>query len=346
MKVKDKLNLIKRNVQEIIEEKEFKNLFSEKKKIKAYIGYATTGMMHIGHLVPIIKIADMITAGVDFTFMAADIHAYLDDKKSPWKLLDARAKVYLEVIKAVMNLLNVNSKKIKLVKGSDFEFNKQYWLDILQMSNLVTMNRTKRATSEVVRFGDAPKMGGFFYPFMQIEDIVALKADIAFSGIDQRGIYMLGRELLPELGYKKPVCIFTPLLNNIEGSRMNGKMSSSSGKKISLIDSDSDIKKKISNAFCPANQTENNPILDIFELIIFPVLEYQKKTLEIKRPAKFGGTLKPKNINELKKAFKNGLHPIDLKNSCAEELIKIISKIRTKLFAKQMLLKKAYPTLI
>ena len=346
MNIEDKIKLIKRNTQEIVDEKEIRELFSKKKKPTAYVGYATSGMMHIGHLIPLVKIGDLISAGIDFTFMAADIHAYLDNTKSPWDLLDARAKIYLEVMKEVLNILGINETKIRLVKGSNFEFSKDYWLDILKMSNLVTMNRTKRATSEVVRFGDAPRMGGFFYPFMQIEDVIALNADIAFSGVDQRGIYMLGRELLPQINHKKPVCIFTPLLANIEGDKMGGKMSSSSGKKISLIDSEEEIKKKIGNAFCPAGEVKNNPILDIFELVIFPVLDYQKKDLIIKRPEKFGGNLKLKNIEELNKAFTSGLHPIDLKSSCSNELENIISKIRTRLMKQKALIKKAYPDLI
>lgn len=346
MELKERLELIKRNTQEIVEEKELKDTLSSKKKPTAYIGYAPTGMLHIGHLVPIVKIADLISAGIDMTFMAADIHAYLDDKKSPWNLLDYRAKLYLEVMKSIMSVLGVDEKKIKLVKGSDFEFSKQYWLDILQMSNFVTLNRTKRATSEVVRFGDTPKMGGFFYPFMQIEDIVALKADITFSGVDQRGIYMLGRELLPELGYKKPICIFTPLLANIEGDKMGGKMSASSGKKVSLIDTEDEIKKKITSAFCPAKQVKENPVLDIFELVIFPVLEYQKRKLTIKRPEKFGGDITFETFNDLQKAFADGLHPMDLKNACAEEINNIISKVRSRLFKNKDLVKKAYPELI
>lgn len=346
MNLKDKIKLISRNTQEIVEEIELKKLISSKKKPKAYIGYAPTGMLHIGHLVPLIKIADFIAAGVDMTFMAADIHAYLDDKKSPWELLDSRAKIYLEVMKAVVSTLGLDEKKIKLIKGSDFEFSKKYWLDILRMSNMVTLNRTKRATSEVVRFGNTPKMGGFFYPFMQIQDIVALDSDIAFSGIDQRGIYMLGRELLPELNYKKPICVFSPLLGNIKGNRMEGKMSSSSGKKISLIDSDEEIKKKINDAFCPAKIIENNPVLDIFRLIIFPILDYQNRKLIIKRPKKFGGDLEFKSFDKLEKEFKQGLHPVDLKKACSEEISFFVSKIRNKLLKKKVLIKKAYPELI
>ncbi len=347
MNSKEKFEKIKKNTFEIVEETELKTLLKSNKKPKAYMGYATSGMLHIGHLIPIVKLADLISSGIDFTFMAANIHAYLDDKKSPWTLLDARAKIYLEIMKAILSVLGIKESKIKMIKGSDFEFNKNYWLDILQMSNLVTLKRTKRATSEVIRFGNAPKMGGFFYPFMQIEDIVALKADITFSGVDQRGIYMLGRELLPQIGHQKPICIFTPLLGNLEGNKMEGKMSSSSGKKISLIDSNAEIKKKISNAFCPANEIKNNPVLDIFELIVFPILGYQKRKLIIKRPEKFGGNLKISNLNELQKLFSEGkIHPMDLKNSCSEELILIISEIRKNLLTKKPLLKKAYPNLI
>ena len=334
MELKKRVELIKRNTQEIVSETELVKLLKKKKKPSAYIGYATTGMLHIGHLIPIVKLADLIKAEISMTFMAADIHAYLDNQKSPWDLLDARAQIYLEIIQTVLSQLGVNKKKVKLIKGSEFEFSKDYWLDVLKMSNLVTLNRTKRATSEVVRFGETPRLGGFFYPLMQIEDVVALKSDIAFSGIDQRGIYMLGRELLPQINHKKPICIFTPLLSNLEGSRMGGKMSATSGNKISLLDSQKEISEKIKKAFCPVGEIKNNPVLDLFELVIFPILEYQKKKLIIKRPKKFGGDLKIKDFKDLIGKYKAGLHPADLKNTLASELNKIISKIRQELLKK------------
>ena len=52
--------LVKRNTQEIVEENELKDLLLEKPHPTAYIGYATTGMLHIGHFLPILKVKDFL----------------------------------------------------------------------------------------------------------------------------------------------------------------------------------------------------------------------------------------------------------------------------------------------
>ena len=126
------------------------------------------------------------------------------------------------------------------------------------MAGEVTFSRTKRAASEVVRFGDEPKLGGFIYPLMQNEDFRALDVDVCFSGVDQRGIYMLGREIMKE----KPVCVFTPLLPSLDGGKMGGKMSASVEKgKIGLHEDEKSIVKKMNGAWCEQGVVEGNGVL-------------------------------------------------------------------------------------
>nr|MBI4156579.1 tyrosine--tRNA ligase [Candidatus Woesearchaeota archaeon] len=103
MDIEERLNLIKRNTQEIITEDELKQLLKEKKHPKAYIGLATTGKIHIGYFIPIIKVGDFLKADFKFTILLADIHAHLDDQKAPFELLDKRVKYYKELISAMIS---------------------------------------------------------------------------------------------------------------------------------------------------------------------------------------------------------------------------------------------------
>ncbi|VVC01256.1 Tyrosine--tRNA ligase [uncultured archaeon] len=51
--------------------------------------------------------------------------------------------------------------------------------------------------------------------------------------------------------------------------------------------------------------------------------------LKIERPAKFGGDAEFATIHELKKAYSEGkLHPMDLKNAVAKELIALLRPSR------------------
>jgi len=329
------IELIKRNTQEIVTEEELSAL-SKKKKPTAYIGFAPTGKLHIGYYVPLMKMKDFIDAGFDVTFLIADLHAHLDDLKSPWELLDARSKYYEEGIKAMLKSLGADVKKVKFVRGSSFQTEKKYSEDVLRLAAMVTLSRAKRAAAEVVRFGDEPKLGGFIYPIMQALDVAHLKADVAFGGIDQRGNYMLARELLPEIGYAKPVCVFTPLIPGLAGA---GKMSASVPQsKIDILDVSVDVEKKIADAFCP-KEVETNGLLAFLKHVIFRV----RKEFVIERDAKYGGNLTFDSYDKLEEEYVKGkLHPMDLKKAVAKEVNSLLATVR-KEFKNAALVKKAYP---
>ncbi len=331
----DKFELIKRNTEEIVNEKELKEIM-QKKDYSAYIGFAPTGKLHIGYLIPLVKIADFINAGFKFKFLIADLHAFLDDKKTSWDKLDLRAKYYETAIKAIFKSINVETKKIEFVKGSDFQLGKDYMLDVLHLAGELTLNRCKRAASEVVRFKEDPKLGGFVYPILQLLDPVYMDVDVSFGGIDQRGIYMLGREVLPKLKGRSLTCVFTPLLPGLTGNKMSA---SDANSKIDLMDSEEDIKKKLKKAYCPEGEVENNGVLAFVKYVIFPL----KESFKISRPEKFGGDVEYNSYEELEKDYvAKKLHPVDLKNQLAIELNNILEPVRKELEKHKKLIEEAY----
>jgi tyrosyl-tRNA synthetase len=94
---------------------------------------------------------------------------------------------------------------------------------------------------------------------------------------------------------------------------------------IFIYDKPDEIRKKISMAFCPEKIVEFNPILEICKFIIFR----ENKTLNVERPAKFGGPIEFNSLQDLQKTYREGkLHPQDLKNAVAEELSKILQPVR------------------
>ncbi len=316
--------LIARNTEEIVSEDELKALLKEKPHPHAYIGFACTGRMHIGYFVPIQKLVDLLKAGCAVTFLIADLHGYLDDTKTPWELLDARVAYYTAGVKGILAALDAPVDKVKFVRGSDFELDGKYMQSVLRMAGDVTLNRAKRAASEVVRFKDDPKLGGFVYPLLQIEDVYALKADIAFSGIDQRGIYMLGRDLAPRMDRDKYVCVFTPLIPGLTGQKMSASEPAS---KIDLLDDAKTVTRKVNKAHCPAKEKEGNGVLAFCEYALFP--HFDGRPLRIERPEKFGGNVDFVSYAELEKAFLSGeLHPADLKAAVARELNALLAVVQ------------------
>ena len=136
---------------------------------------------------------------------------------------------------------------------------------------------------------------------------------------------MLALESLKDINYGPCFMVHHELIPSLKGPKQ-GKMSSSEASSmISIIDSDKDIKSKVNKAYCNEGEIKDNPILGIIKLVIFPRFE----KYSIKRPTKFGGNSDFKNYEDLEKDFaKKKVHPLDLKNSCAEYLIKICGEIR------------------
>jgi tyrosyl-tRNA synthetase len=83
--------------------------------LEVYWGTATTGRPHIAYFVPMCKLADLLRAGCHVTVLFADLHAYLDNMKAPWELLQLRVKYYEESIKAMLESINVPLDKLKYV---------------------------------------------------------------------------------------------------------------------------------------------------------------------------------------------------------------------------------------
>ncbi|MFH1649329.1 MAG: tyrosine--tRNA ligase [Candidatus Woesearchaeota archaeon] len=341
MTPEERLALIKRRTQELVKEEELIEIFKEKKHPKAYIGFAPTGRLHIGYLIPLMKIKDFLDADCEFTFLLADLHAYLDDEKTPWDLLGVRVEYYKAAVTAALKALGADTKRVSFVRGTDFQLKKDYTMHVYQMVGDVTLNRAKRSASEVVRFKEDPKLGGFVYPILQIEDVYALEADIAFGGIDQRGIYMLGREFAEKMNRKKYACVFTPLLPGITGAKMSASDPSS---KIDLLDSPEEIVRKLNKANCPAGKLEDNGVVAFIENVIFPLLASQKKPFVINRAEKFGGPLSYNIFEHFKSDFvAQKVHPLDVKTALGTVLVDLLGPVRESFAQNEKLLKDAYP---
>jgi tyrosyl-tRNA synthetase len=316
----DKFDLVGRNTVEIIGEGELKKLLNSKKKPVVYCGYETSGPIHLGHLVSLTKLLDLQKAGFKVKILFADWHTYLN-QKGDWKFIDA------EVKKWEQGIIASGLDKAEFVKGSEIQRNLDYIDDVFTLATKNTLNRGLRSMQTVARDIDNAKISQVIYPLMQIVDFKYLKVDGALGGIEQRKIHMLALESLKDVDYKSPFLIHHELIPSLQGPD-KGKMSSSVKESmISILDEDKDIQNKIKKAHCPEKVVQENPILSIVKLVVFP--RYDKFVIE--RPEKFGGNLEFESYKELEKSFGNGeLHPLDLKNSCSKYLCEIIGEIRKR----------------
>ncbi|WP_435194489.1 tyrosine--tRNA ligase [Natronomonas sp. EA1] len=341
MNASERTDLVSRFTEEVVTEDELEALFEETDEPTAYIGYAPTGEMHIGHFTTMRKLADFQEAGIEVTVLLADLHAHLDDEKSPFDLLDARSEYYQVAIEGMLEAAGADGDAIEFVRGTDYQLEEPYTLNLYRMMADATISRTQRAGSEVVRQSENPKLGGLVYTLMQSLDVAALDADIAYGGIDQRGIYMLAREELPNQGFDKPLCVFAPLLSGLSGGKMSA---SDAASKVNLNDAPDVVEEKLQGAYCPAGEVEDNGVLEYMEFLVFPILAVRDESFTVERPEQYGGDLVYDDYASLEEDFLSGeLHPADLKPAAASAISEVIDPIRQRLNDRPDLLAEAYP---
>jgi tyrosyl-tRNA synthetase len=315
MSWEQKFSLIKRNTVEVVTEEELIKILKEKKQPVVYCGYEPSGPMHLGHFVTITKLMDFEKAGFKVKVLLADIHAFLNRKGD-----EDHIKKEVENWRKTIKAIGLNAE---VVLGSDFQLKQEYQFDVMKMAQESTINRGLRSMQEVARDVDNATISQLWYPLMQVVDIKYLGADVAQGGLEQRKIHMIGRENSKVLKHSF-VAVHTPLITSLKGPGQ--KMSKSiPGSGIAVTDSYDEIKKTINKSHCIEGVVEENPILQMSKLIIFP--RFAK--IEIRRPEKFGGNVTYDSYEKLEKDFaEKKLHPMDLKVAVVEYLEKIIKPIR------------------
>jgi tyrosyl-tRNA synthetase len=345
MDIERRLELICRPpTEEVITKDDLRQLLETKSKVTAYDGFEPSGVMHLGTgLMRAIKLQDMLDAKVDFKLWVADWFAWINGKYGgDLEKIQAAGKYFLEGWKAC----GVDTKKVKVLWVSDVVNDPEYWKGVIKIAKMTTVQRAIRAGTIMGRKeGEMLYTAQLFYPMMQTFDPFYIEADILQLGMDQRKATVLTRELAQKVDGSTRVSVLHHLLLGLQGpgrmgaahapgrspeeerdAELEQKMSKSKPETCVFIhDSPEEISRKISSAYCTPKEVLGNPILEICKYIIFR----RQKTLEIERPAKFGGNISFASYEELEKFFGEGkLHPSDLKPAVANALAEMLAPVR------------------
>ena len=341
MDTESKLELVARNTEEIITREEMRTLLEIKSRPRAYWGFEASGMLHIGMgLVCGRKIIDMIAAGFDFIVFLADWHSWINNKLGG-KMENIR--VCGEYFQQCFRALGI-PEEAHYIWASDLASRRDYWEKVVRVGKSVNVNRIWRALPIMGREMDQSDLeaASTFYPCMQVADIFQMELDVACAGLDQRKAHALARDVAEKLGAHKPTCVHTHLLPGLAGMKrmdttkfdenqeLNTKITSKMSKSVAesgvvVHDEPENIRKKLLAAYCPEKDTENNPVVEITRHVIFP----WQNTFTVDRPTKYGGPSTFDNAETLEEQYRSGkVHPLDLKNSVAQALIKILEPVR------------------
>ncbi|MGI0082793.1 MAG: tyrosine--tRNA ligase, partial [Nitrosopumilaceae archaeon] len=279
---------------------------------------------------------DFIKAGVKCTVFLADWHTFINDK------LGGDLETIKKVSEYYADAFRFLCPGIEILQGSRlYESRKEYWTELIQFAKHVSLQRAMRTLTIMGRTeNDRLDLAQMFYAPMQAVDIHTMDLDIVHSGMDQRKIHMLVREVFPKMKWKVPVAVHHHILSGLTEPETRGgftstgftdtgfvtKMSKSKpASSIFIHDSDEEIQSKIKKAWCPEGITKNNPLLEISRHVIF----HEFKEVLVDRPTKFGGNITYTNYSQLESDFaQKKLHPSDLKKTVETYLIKIITPLR------------------
>lgn len=333
MNVDERFHLIKQVGEEIITEEELKKLLEEKKHPVAYDGFEPSGKIHIAQAVlRAITINKMLKAGCRFKMLVADWHAWANNKMGGD--LD-KIRVAGQYMAEVWKASGMDTENVEFVYDYQLKERGDYWKTVMKVARSATLKRLLRCSQIMGRKEDEALQGSqIIYPCMQAADIFELKADITQLGMDQRKVNVLAREIGPSLGYWKPVVVSHHMLLGL-GKPVSGttdaveraielKMSKSKPDSCIFVhDTEEEIRRKITKAYCPEKQEEENPVLEYAKYLVF------ERVKEVTIERKFGEPLYFSSYAELVKSYKEGqIHPMDLKAAVAHHVDDLVKPIR------------------
>lgn len=335
MDIESRIDLVRQVGEEILTEQELRELFQTKSKPIAYDGFEPSGNIHIAQgVLRAINVNKMVKSGCKFKMWVADWFGWMNNKMGgDLDKIRVTGNYMIEVWKST----GMDTDNVEFLWAKDVMADDEYWKKVVMIARSSTVPRILRCAQIMGRSEtETLTAAQVFYPCMQAADIFHLKADIAQLGMDQRKVNILAREVAPKLNLTKPIAVHHHMLMGLSEPPKNTtdaaersiamKMSKSNpNSAIFMTDSESEIAKKISQAYCPAKIVAENPIMEYCRFIIFE----KQKSLEIKRPAKFGGDLVMNGYQELETAYSEGnIHPMDLKNAVASSLSSILEPTR------------------
>ncbi len=293
--------VLTRGVENIFPNKEFlKSRLMKGERLIFYYGIDPTGpSIHLGHLVPIKKLAQLQRLGHQVIFLIGDFTATIGDPTDKMsvrvplthaKVLE-NAKLYK---KQVSNFILFNGNNPAILKYNSNWLARMSMEKILELMSHVTYAQTiKRSMfQERIRQGKDLFLHEFMYPIMQGYDSVAMDVDGEIGGNDQTFNMLVGRDLMKKIKNKEKFVIATKLLVDPSGK----KMGKTEGNMVSLDQNPEEMFGKVMS-------WSDELIFPGFEIVTdIPMFEIKQMEAEISR----------------------GSNPKDYKTRLAQEIVGMI----------------------
>lgn len=248
--VKEQMRIIAKGTQEIVGMEELKKKversIQEDRPLIIKLGLDPSAPdIHLGHAVVLRKIRQMQDLGHRAVIVIGDMTGKIGDPTGKSK---GRVALSDEVVR--QNALTYQQQIFRVLDQDKTEvrFNSE-WLgelkfeEVLKLAATTTVARMLERDEFKKRYESNTPIGihEFFYPLMQAQDSVVLKADIELGGTDQTFNILMGRTLQKAVGQEPQAAIFMPILEGLDGVE---KMSKSLGNYIGVEEDANTMFKK------------------------------------------------------------------------------------------------------
>ena len=291
------LELIKRGSVEVLPEEELVAKLKRARPLRIKAGFDPTAPdLHLGHTVLIQKMKQFQDLGHEIIFLIGDFTGMIGD---PSGKSETRKQLTREEVANNAETYKEQIFKILDPQKTIIEFNHR-WMEKMDAVSLIglaakyTVARMLEREDFKQRYQKQQSISihEFLYPLIQGYDSVVLNADVELGGTDQRFNLLMGRELQREYGQEPQVVLTMPLLEGTDGVQ---KMSKSVGNTIGINEAPEEMFGKI---------------MSISDALMWRYYEL----------------LSDRNLSEIhanRSRVETGeLHPMEVKKSLAEELVK------------------------
>jgi len=291
----EKLEILKRGVEEIIPEKGLEKKLNKNKPLIIKAGFDPTAPdLHLGHTVLINKLKQFQDLGHQVVFLIGDFTGMIGD---PSGVSETRPILTVEQLKKNSETYQEQIFKILDKKKTKIEFNSSWFkkmtsAELINLSSKMTVARMLERDDFSKRYkGNKPiSIHEFIYPLVQGYDSFELKSDVELGGTDKKFNLLVGRDIQKSFGMEEQIIMTLPILEGTDGVK---KMSKSLNNYIGLKESPNDMFGKIMSI-------SDDLMWRYFDLLSF------KSSVEIK---------------ELKKKTEQGLNPMEAKKMLSAEIV-------------------------
>ncbi len=238
MEPEKQLEILKRNVVDLVSEEELLERLKEGRPLRVKLGVDPSRPdLHLGHAVVLRKLRQFQDLGHRVVLIIGDFTARIGD---PSGRSVTRPMLTKEEVLENAKTYQEQAFKILDPEKTELRFNGE-WLDKMTFADVIIL-ASKYTVARMLERDDFEKrykegipiaISEFLYPLAQAYDSVAIEADIEMGGTDQYFNLIVGRKIQEEFGQRPQIVMTMPIIEGIDGKL---KMSKSYNNYVAFTD--------------------------------------------------------------------------------------------------------------